>query len=114
MKKTLILCAAMFTLATMTACKSGTAEDAVVEPPFEDTIPIIFETDWMYRYGNGIYCSMEINGVKIDTVLIDNGCYHSDISPDLAEKLNMSYKALRVDTILEGTCCGKTISDERK
>ena len=114
MKKIFLLGAMVCALGMMTACKSGTAEEAVVEPPFEDTIPIIFETDGMYRYGNGIYCSMEINGVKIDTVLIDNGCYHSDISPDLAEKLNMSYKALRVDTILGGTCCRETISDERK
>ena len=114
MKKLFLLGAMVCALGMMTACKSGTAEEAVVEPPFEDTIPIIFETDWMYRYGNGIYCGMEINGVKIDTVLIDNGCNRSVISPDLAEKLNMSYKALRVDTILVGTCCGETISDEQK
>lgn len=55
MKKTLMVCAAMFTLAAMTACKSGTAEEAVVEPPFEDTIPICFETDWGYPGSGGIW-----------------------------------------------------------
>ena len=45
MKKIFLLGAMVCALGMMTACKSGTAEEAVVEPPFEDTIPIIFETE---------------------------------------------------------------------
>ena len=98
MKKIILLGAMVCALGMMTACKSGTAEEAVVEPPFEDTIPIIFETDAMYQYHDGLYCSLEVNGVAIDTVLIDNGYYHSAVSPDLAESLNLSYTVLKVDT----------------
>ena len=98
MKKVLLLGAMVCALGMMTACKSGTAEEAVVEPPFEDTIPIIFETDAMYQYHDGLYCSLEVNGVAIDTVFIDNGYYHSAVSPDLAESLNLSYTVLKVDT----------------
>ena len=47
MKKIMLVCAATLTFAAMTACKSGTAEETAIEPPFEDTIPIIFETDAM-------------------------------------------------------------------
>ena len=103
MKKLFLLGAMVCALGMMTACKSGTAEEAVVEPPFEDTIPIIFETDAMYQYHDGLYCSLEVNGVAIDTVLIDNGYYHSAVSPDLAESLNLSYTVLKVDTTLGRT-----------
>ena len=71
-------------LGMMTACKS-------------------FETDAMYQYHDGLYCSLEVNGVAIDTVLIDNGYYHSAVSPDLAESLNLSYTVLKVDTTLGRT-----------
>lgn len=106
-----LLCAIVCTIA---ACKSGTGKESAVEPPFEDTIPIIFETDGMYSYSNSIYCSMKVNGLKIDTVLIDNGCYHSDISPDLAERLNLPYTVLRVDTLLAGIGSAIALSDQRK
>ncbi len=94
MKKTLMVCAAMFTLVAMTACKSGTREKAVAEPPFADTIPICFETDWGHTGAGGIFCSVEINGLKVDTVLVDNGYYYSGISPDMVRKLKMTYTAI--------------------
>ena len=113
MKKLFLLGAMVCALGMMTACKNGTAEEAVVEPPFEDTIPIIFETDAMYQYHNGLYCSLEVNGVAIDTVLIDNGYYHSAVSPDLAESLNLSYTVLKVDTSL-GRTGSKMFSEVNK
>ncbi|KWW29085.1 MAG: hypothetical protein AUK63_1641 [bacterium P3] len=100
MKKLFLLGAMVFALGMMSSCKSRTAEETAIEPPFEDTIPIIFETDWMYQYGNGLYCSLKLNGVTIDTALIDNGCYYPMILPDLAEILNLSYTVLHVDTLM--------------
>ena len=99
MKKIMLVCAATLTFAAMTACKSGTREKAVAEPPFADTIPICFETDWGYPGSGGIFCSVEINGLKVDTVLVDNGCYRSDIDPDLAAKLDFTYRVYRTDTL---------------
>ena len=89
-----MVCAAMVALTAMTACKSGTREKAVAEPPFADTIPICFETDWGYPGSGGIFCSVEINGLKVDTVLVDNGYYYSGISPDMVRKLKMTYTAI--------------------
>ena len=83
----------MVALTAMTACKSGTREK------FADTIPICFETDWGHTGAGGIFCSVEINGVKVDTVLVDNGCYRSDIDPDLAAKLDFTYRVYRTDTL---------------
>ncbi len=99
MKKIMLVCAAMVALTAMTACKSGTREKAAAEPPFADTIPICFETDWGHTGAGGIFCSVEINGVKVDTVLVDNGCYRSDIDPDLAAKLDFTYRVYRTDTL---------------
>ena len=99
MKKKMLVCAAMVALTAMTACKSGTREKAAAEPPFADTIPICFETDGGYPGSGGIFCSVEINGVKVDTVLVDNGCYRSDIDPDLAAKLDFTYRVYRTDTL---------------
>ena len=91
--------AALVALTAMTACKSGTREKTVAEPLFADTIPICFETDWGHTGAGGIFCSVEINGVKVDTVLVDNGCYRSDIDPDLAAKLDFTYRVYRTDTL---------------
>lgn len=83
------------------------------EPGFSDTVRICYDTD---RYQNftfsilgdsSIYCSAEINGVYLDTVLIDNGFYYSAISPNMAPVLNSSYTILDSITqkiIHEFTC----------
>lgn len=90
--------------------------------PFSDTVKIVYDSDrdmnpfFLELVGgdSSIYCNAEINGIFLDTVLIDNGFYYSALSPEILPILNLSYTVLDSVTrniIQEYTCItGKTNS----
>ena len=85
MKKMMLLCVAMVALAAMTACKSGTREKAVTEPPF----PIELMDDNHRVVAKIPGSMMDLSGLNSDILLGTDFFRHFNVIFDY--KNNMLY-----------------------